>query len=120
MGKNVENVFVEFLVKMHDACETALDQLGPPKQGEPIEKSSYNPENLKWTRTDGPNGPYEVFPDFDTGENDIPKDLTAYDSLIKDLKNHDGKLNRNGLFYWLFNNSFRIGRKPTKKKAKRT
>lgn len=104
---------VDFLVKMRDgaqmiadACNEQLEQMDPTKT-----TANYNPESIGWTRAEGSRGPYERYPapqqPPDHGNMD-------YSSLLEDLKQHDGKLTRAGLFYWLFNDNVTIGRKPRK------
>jgi len=41
--------------------------------------------------------------------------LTDYINLLEDLKRHTGKLQRAGLFYWHFQDSVIVARKPSKK-----
>jgi len=76
-----------------------------------IEIPEYNPENIPWTRTEGPNGAYERFPAYQQK----PSTSVDYVNLLEDLKRHNGKLQRAGLFYWLWSDSTTIGRKPAKK-----
>ena len=103
----VETVLVEYLVKVRDAANEALDQLAP---SELRTAKSYNPENLKWIRATGPSGPYERFP----APQQKPQQTADYVNLLNDLKNHEGKLQHGGLFYWFFGDNITIGRKPAK------
>jgi len=57
-----------------------------------------------WTQKQGAKGPYEQTNDFNNQD---------YEELVKDLKAHTGKLQRNGKFYWLFENGATIGRKES-------
>jgi len=38
-------------------------------------------------------------------------DNPEFKAMVRDLANHDGKLTRNGYFYWLFPNRKTVGRK---------
>jgi len=102
----VETVFTDFLVKVRDAAAEALEQLAPTE----IKEATYNPENIKWNRATGQKGIFECYPAY--GQKAKP--TADYVNLLSDLKNHEGKLQRSGLFYWLFDNET-IGRKPAKR-----
>jgi len=99
-----EPVIVELLVRIRGAITEALAQLTPPE----VREKDYNPEALKWIRATGPAGPYERYP----APQQKPKPTADYLNLLNDLKAHEGKLTRAGLFYWLFNDNETIGRKP--------
>ena len=75
---------------------------------EPLE---YNPDKIPWLRTEGQKGVYERYPAFQQK----PSMTIDYINLLEDLKSHNGKLQRAGLFYWLFEDGSTIGRKPAKK-----
>lgn len=71
---------------------------------------TYDPEKIAWLSTTGSNGPYEKASADKTSQ---PPDFVA---LLEDLKVHNGKLQRQGMFYWLFERGPpAIGRKPSKK-----
>jgi hypothetical protein len=102
---NAEDVLVEFFVKIRDACEEELERL------QPIETKvikEYDPEKIAWISAEGQKGPYERYPAFQQK----PNPTSDYVNLLNDLKNHDGKLTHNGLFYWLWEDEATIGRKP--------
>ena len=99
---------VEFFVRLRDAAEAEIERLKP---SELEEKIDYNPENIPWIQAEGPNGVYQRFPAYQQK----PGMTKDYLNLLEDLKRHNGKLQRNGLFYWLFNDEQTIGRKPAKK-----
>jgi len=103
-----ENVFVEFLVKIRDAAAEAIEQLSP---SEIRDIQHYNTENLKWIRATGQKGVFECYPAY--GQKAKP--TADYTALLNDLKAHEGKLQRSGLFYWLFDDNETIGRKPAKR-----
>jgi len=77
--------------------------------GEPIK---YNPENIPWVRTEGKKGFYERYPAFQQK----PSMSVDYINLLEDLKAHNGKLQRAGLFYWCFEDGSTVGRKPAQKR----
>ena len=105
---------VEYHVKCRDAFQMLADAHNDEleKKNPKRTEQRYNPENLKWTRTEGPNGIYERYP----AQGEKTESTPDYKGLIADLEAHKGKLQRTGLFYWLFTDSATIGRKPAKKK----
>ena len=69
---------------------------------------SWNPDNIRWVTVEGSRGPYERYP----AKGQKPEMTIDYKNLLKDLKAHNGRLNRNGYFYWLFSpDSDIVGRK---------
>jgi len=104
---------VEFHVKCREAYQLLADAHNDEiekKNPERIEQN-YNPETIKWSRTTGPNGVYERYP----AQNETPEATPDYKGLLADLNVHKGRLQRAGLFYWLFTDGVTIGRKPSKK-----
>ncbi len=63
---------------------------------------SWNPDKIKWQKTQGVKGEFEKSEDFNNPE---------FKALLKDLAQHNGKLTRNGWFYWTFKNGSTVGRK---------
>jgi hypothetical protein len=74
----------------------------PEKTPEPW----WSPAKIKWEAADGPNGPYERSEDVNS------KDFKL---MLKDLQAHNGKLTREGFFYWVFTNGSTVGRKLAKR-----
>ena len=69
---------------------------------------SWNPDNMRWVTVEGSRGPYERYP----AKGQKPEMTIDYKNLLKDLKAHNGRLSRNGYFYWLFSpDSGIVGRK---------
>jgi hypothetical protein len=66
---------------------------------------NWNPDKIVWNQAEGSKGPYERSEDVNNPE---------FKSLLKDLADHDGKLTRNGFFFWVFQNGSIIGRKKRK------
>ena len=93
---------VEFFVRLRDACEAEIERLKPSE----AKSLEYDLNNIKTTRTEGPSGFYEKANEQD-GED--------YRNLLEDLKAHDGKLTRDGMFVWLFSDGKSVGMKPSKK-----
>jgi hypothetical protein len=65
-------------------------------------KFQWNPEKIKWEKAQGPSGEFEKSEDFNNPE---------FKAMLKDLQTHNGKLTRNGMFYWTFKNGSTVGRK---------
>jgi len=65
-------------------------------------KFSWNPDKISWQETEGFKGRYEKSSDVNSLD---------FKELLKDLASHNGKLSRNGFFYWVFKNGSTIGRK---------
>jgi len=99
---------VEFLVKLRDAahmvadaCEEQLEKMAPKED----RASSWNPERIKWESTQGSSGPYERSEDVNNLD---------FKAMLKKLREHQGKLSRDGYFYWTFQNGVTVGRKKRK------
>ena len=83
------------------------DWLGIAEQPQqPAKTFSWNPDKIKWVEAEGTSGPYERSEDVNSID---------FKELIKDLEVHNGKLSRNGFFYWKFAKSPIIGRKKRSK-----
>jgi hypothetical protein len=95
---------VDFLVKLRDganmivdACEEYLETMRPKE----TRGWTWDPFKISWDKKGGAHGPYEK---CSGGDHD-------YKALIEDLKAHQGKLLRDGVFYWLFVDQISVGRK---------
>jgi len=66
------------------------------------EKPLWNPANIKWTEAQGTSGLYERSEDVNSLD---------FKQMLKDLAAHNGRLTRDGYFYWTFKNGSTIGRK---------
>ncbi len=62
---------------------------------------NWSPDKIKWTQDTGFKGPYEKSDDANNVE---------FKAMLKDLQDHQGKLNRDGRFYWAFNDGKTVGR----------
>jgi len=65
-------------------------------------KVGWDPEQIKWEDAQGTSGPYQRSEDFDNPE---------FKAMLKDLQAHNGKLTKEGWFYWTFQNGTTVGRK---------
>jgi hypothetical protein len=68
---------------------------------------AWNPTKIKWSPAEGPSGVYEKA---------SKQESVDYQAMIDDLKAHQGRLMKEELFDWLFDDQETIGRKPRKKK----
>jgi len=98
---------VDFFVKIRDAFTMAaeatndyVESLAPAGVRE--EKAAWNPEKIVWNEAEGTHGKYERSEDANSLD---------FKNLMKDLSEHEGKLSRNGFFYWSFSNGVTVGRK---------
>ena len=91
----------ESVVDFCNALEAAVVKLRRQLEGKQT-LEHWDANKIKWEQTEGSKGPYER-------SNDV--DSVDFKNLVKDLTAHNGKLTRNGLFYWLFTNGVTVGRK---------
>ena len=73
---------------------------------EPETRSQYDISKVKTVQAEGPSGSYKKA---------ISQDGDDYKLLLKDLKAHDGKLVKDGLFCWCFDDGKTVGMKPSKR-----
>jgi len=66
------------------------------------EKPKWDPNKIKWLEAEGTKGSYQRSEDVNSLD---------FKELMKDLEAHQGKLSRDGFFYWKFEKSAVIGRK---------
>lgn len=93
------------LLEFLNACEAgiaAAKQLIKENKLPETPKPTWNPEKIKWTPAEGASGPYERSEDTNNSD---------FKALLKDLAAHQGKLSRDGYFYWVFRNGYTVGRK---------
>lgn len=64
--------------------------------------TGWNPSNINWVQAEGTKGPYEKSDEVDNPE---------FKTMLKDLATHNGKMRREGYFYWTFQNGTTCGRK---------
>jgi hypothetical protein len=95
--------FCDFLNSLEEAVQKMKTQIGKlVGVVEEKPKYSWNPEAIKWEKSQGAKGEFEKSEDVNNPE---------FKKMLKDLAEHDGKLTRNGVFYWVFKNGSTVGRK---------
>jgi hypothetical protein len=67
---------------------------------------AWNPFKIKWDPHQNVNGPFELTNDYNNSD---------FKAMLKDLEDHQGKLTRDGIFYWIFQNGATVGRKVKQK-----
>jgi len=65
-------------------------------------KIGWDPNQIKWEDAEGQSGPYQRSEDVNNPE---------FKAMLKDLQAHNGKLTKEGWFYWVFQNGTTVGRK---------
>jgi hypothetical protein len=96
---------LEILSDFCDALEAAAVNVKrqiAELQGVAQKGSTWNPEKIKWEQAQGSSGPYERSEDVNNPD---------FKAMLKDLQAHKGKMNREGLFFWVFENGYTVGRK---------
>ena len=115
--QKLDKKLLELEVKI-DGIETGchliwqtLEAHGFVKNGEIVKKEPpWNPHKIEWQQVQGTKGLYERYP----LQNEKAEATLDFKNLLADLKQHNGKLTRNGVFYWLFTDQATIGRKRRK------
>jgi hypothetical protein len=74
-------------------------------------KIGWDPEQIKWEEAQGTAGPYQRSEDVNSIE---------FKAMLKDLQAHDGKLTKEGWFFWVFKNGTTVGRKKRNQTPERT
>jgi hypothetical protein len=102
-ANGVEEKLLEILCDLANGLEAAaLNVRHQIQELLRLAESTWNPANIKWEQAQGTSGPYERSED---------EDSLDFKSLVKDLNQHDGKLAKDGHFFWLFKNGSTVGRK---------
>jgi len=99
--------FCDFLNSLEEAVQKMKMQIGKLVGVIEKQKWDWNPEAIKWEKSQGAKGEFEKSEDVNNPE---------FKKMLKDLAEHDGKLTRDGVFYWVFKNGSTVGRK--KREAK--
>ena len=94
---------LEFLNAAEAGIAAAKKLISEDKQL--VEKADWNPANILWALAEGNRGPYE------RSQDSANPDFSA---LLEDLNEHDGRLSKDGYFYWIFQDSKTVGRKRRK------
>jgi hypothetical protein len=98
---------IEFLKTLMTETAKVLNELekaGPdkPEQAPGGKAWPWDHNKIAWTEHQGPKGAYQKSED---------RNSLDFKAMLKDLSEHDGKLSREGLFYWTFDNGATVGRK---------
>ncbi len=105
MSDLAEDMLLEFLNAVEAGIAAAKQRYKDRKGINDDNKSSWNPEKIRWEQAEGTSGPYERSEDINSPD---------HKELLKDLAAHQGKLTQDLYFYWTFRNGSTIGRKKTK------
>jgi hypothetical protein len=100
--------FVDFLEGLEASVVKMKQQIAKLVGVEEKPKFQWNPDKIKWEKIEGRRGEFECSEDVNNPE---------FKKMLKDLAEHNGKLTRDGVFYWVFRNGSTVGRK--RKEAKR-
>ena len=95
----------DFIIKVRDAAAMVLDSCTEYLEKHatlPEAAASWNPEKIVWTSKIGAKGTFQMSEDMNNLD---------FKAMHKDLADHEGKLNRDGAFYWIFDNGATVGRK---------
>ena len=101
MNELAEEMMLDFMNGVESGI-TAAKELYKERKELDEDKSTWDPDKIKWEEAQGASGPYERSEDVNS---------TDFKSLLKDLAQHNGKLSKEGYFYWLFQNGTTVGRK---------
>jgi len=97
----------EALAKVRDClygASEALDALIGQKSKTILKE--YDVSKILWKQKSGEKGPFEL---ADPKDN---KDNPEFKALIEHMKEKGGRINKDNLFYWLFQDNETMGRKP--------
>jgi len=104
MSKQDETVleaFTDFLNAV-DAGIVAARQTIKNAKGITAQEGTWNPNAITWQDANGAKGPYQRSEDIDN---------LQFKAMLKDLADHNGRMRREGYFYWTFENGGTVGRK---------
>jgi hypothetical protein len=104
-----EDIATEALLEFLDGCEAGIAAAKRLiRKGKGISEEpawSWDPTRIKWEQVEGSRGIYERSEDINNPD---------FKALLKDLAEHQGRLSRDGYFYWAFQNGATVGRKKRK------
>jgi len=93
---------IEFLVKLRDGLQMAVDAVSEYIDAHASVGKHWNPDKIIWKVTNGAKGPYDKAD---------PQATHDFKAMLQDLKDHKGKMRRDGFFYWVFSDMATVGRK---------
>ena len=104
----------------------ALENAGLMKNGEPVtpraraqQPAKWDPEQIPWKQAEGSKGLYQRYP----LEGEKAEATSDYKGMLTTLNRNNGRMRRDGYFYWLFPDNATVGRKQvgkSKGEAKQT
>lgn len=97
-------VLLEFLNGVEAGIVAAKQRIKERKGliDKPKREWGWNPDKIEWKKAEGSKGEFEKSEDVNNSE---------FKALLKDLAAHNGKLTRDGYFYWVYQNGSTVGRK---------
>ena len=98
---------LELIVDYANAQEAAAVDL-KHRIAELVGVKDWDASKIKWEQAQGASGPYERSEDVNNPQ---------FKLMLKDLAAHNGKMTRNGYFYWVFRSGSVVGRKKQGKAA---
>jgi hypothetical protein len=101
MSEKALEILADFCDALEAAAVNVKHQIAE-LQGVAQKSPSWNPDKIKWVEADGTHGKYERSEDVNSLD---------FKALMKDLEAHQGKLSKDGFFYWKFEKNAVIGRK---------
>ncbi len=103
-----KDAVIDFCNAIEAACVNLRVKLGdkPTATNSKDRVWDWNPAKINWQSKTGAKGPFEMSNDPQSAD---------YANMLNDLAGHQGKLNRDGYFYWTFSNGG-VGRKKVNAK----
>jgi hypothetical protein len=102
-SNKLSEAVIDFCNAIEAACVNLKHNLG----AKPSEvKYTWNPEKIVWADKQGEKGSFQSSEDVNNMD---------FKAMLQDLGGHGGKLQREGVFYWVFRNGTTVGRKKMTK-----
>lgn len=98
----VLEAFTDFLAAVDAGITQARETIKKAKGVETGKSGTWNSTSINWENANGAKGPYEKSVNYEN---------LQHKAMLADLESHDGKLRRDGFFYWVFNDHKTVGRK---------
>jgi hypothetical protein len=94
--------FIEDFLDMLNGIEASITKMKSQVAKLVGVQPKWNPDKIKWEKAEGFKGEFEKSEDVNNPE---------FKAMLKDLTQHNGKLSREGFFYWTYKNGSTVGRK---------
>ena len=108
---NVTEAIIDFCNALEAALVNLKRRLGNKQSQKTFGLGeAWDPSKIKWEQKEGSKGLYERSEDIDKQD---------FKAMLKQLAAKGGKLTRDGMFYWLFQNGSTIGRKKARFQKKK-